>query len=178
VEQRGWRAAGISGELHRDSLLVSLLNMGGTKLDQFLSVDARIRTRQTRTGREVAVEVRIHNQAPRDQPQYVVGPYPGTGVGEGVYRGILSVNVPGTARNTNIEGASELVAAGADGPTQVVAAPVQIDRDGNVALTVRFTLPTDTDALTVEPSSRIPPTQWEIGSGRWSDTRPRRVGLT
>ena len=36
VEERAWEGAGIAGELHADSLAVSIMNFGGNKLDQFL----------------------------------------------------------------------------------------------------------------------------------------------
>jgi hypothetical protein len=53
VEQQAWVAAGISGQLHTDSLALSVLNFGGNKLDQFLKVDEAVTapTRPSRTGR-------------------------------------------------------------------------------------------------------------------------------
>ncbi len=42
VEQRGWEATGIAGELDEDSMLVSLMNIGGNKLDQFMALEGSI----------------------------------------------------------------------------------------------------------------------------------------
>ena len=38
-----WRAAGVSGELQPSSLMADVINRGGNKLDQYLSVTASLR---------------------------------------------------------------------------------------------------------------------------------------
>ena len=42
TQARGWDGMGIDGELSEDSVLLAMLNRGGNKLDQFLSVSARL----------------------------------------------------------------------------------------------------------------------------------------
>jgi uncharacterized protein DUF4012 len=175
TEQRGWEAAGIAGRLGKDSLLVAVLNTGGNKLDQFLHVDAALEEAEAGGGRAVRVRVRLRNEAPAGEPPYVIGPHPETGLGEGVYRGILSVNVPGAAVGLGIDGASNLVALGPDGPTRAVAAPVELARGESAELTVRFRLPDGVAGLRVEPSARVPSVAYTFRGRSWRDDQPERV---
>lgn len=175
TEQRAWRAAGIAGDLRSDSLLLSVLNTGGNKLDQFLGVDAVLAQEERGGGRLVTVRVRLRNDAPTGEPAYVIGPHPASGVGEGVYLGILAVNVPGTATELRIDGASKLVAGGPDGPTAVAAAPVQVARGETIELTVHFRVPADLPGVLVEPSARLPAEAWRFRGRSWRDEQAERI---
>lgn len=171
TEQRGWEAAGVAGRLERDSLLVSVMNLGGNKLDQFLAVDARLDVRDAGGSTDVAVRIHLHNDAPVDAPAYVIGPFPAPGFQAGQYQGIVAVNVPGIATRTRIDGAERLVAAGPDGPTRVVAAPITLDRGADLAVTVRFRLPPGQRSVRVEPSARVPAIHWIVRGRRFVDDR-------
>jgi hypothetical protein len=175
TEQRAWDAAGIAGTLRKDSLLVSVLNTAGTKLDQFLEVDAAVSRAERVGGHDMTVRLRLHNAAPAGEPSYVVGPHPDSGVGEGVYSGILAVNVPGGATGLGIDGASKLIVLGPDGPTKVVAAPVQLGRGESVILKVRFRLPGAVDRMWVEPSARVPSVTWKFDGRTWADEQVERI---
>ena len=84
VEQAGWEALGTSGTLAPDSMLLSVLNRSGNKLDQFIGVDADMTWTSpddSATGtRRVSVRVTATNTAPDGLPRYVAGPYPGLDV--------------------------------------------------------------------------------------------------
>jgi hypothetical protein len=175
VEQRAWEAASIDGSLQKDSLLVAVLNTSGTKLDQFLHVDAELSEEERGGGRLVTVRLRLRNDAPAGEPSYVIGPHPASGVGEGVYLGILSVNAPAAAAKLGIDGASKLIALGSDGPTRVVAAPVELGRGEAAEMVVRFQLPHDAEGLLVEPSARVPGVSWKFAGRNWSDEEARSV---
>jgi hypothetical protein len=175
TEERAWEAAGIAGTLRSDSLLVSVLNTGGNKLDQFLSVDAALSEERRGDGRLVTVRVRLRNDAPVGEPAYVAGPHPSSGVGEGVYQGILALNVPGTATGLGIDGATKLVALGPDGPTAVAAAPVQVARGQTVELTARFRIPADLGGVRVEPSARVPAEVWTFRGRTWRDEKAEHI---
>jgi uncharacterized protein DUF4012 len=174
VEQRGWEAAGVAGALRPDSLLVSLMNIGGNKLDQFVTIDGVVTARDRGGGREVTVRLEIGNEAPLGEPGYVIGPFPGTGLAAGEYRGILAVDVPGAARDARIAGA-DLVAAGPDGPDRVVATVVRIAAGERSARTVRFRLPGGAGGMRVEPSAREPGIRWRSGSVAWLDDHAKRL---
>jgi Protein of unknown function (DUF4012) len=174
VEQRGWEAAGVAGALRPDSLLVSLMNIGGNKLDQFVTIDGVVTARDRDGGREVTVRLEIGNEASLGEPAYVIGPFPGTGLAAGEYRGILAVDVPGAARDAGIDGA-DLVAAGPDGPDRVVATAVRLGAGDRSALTVRFRLAGGAGGMRVEPSAREPGIRWRFGSVEWLDDHAKRL---
>ena len=56
-------------------------------------------------GSEVTVSIHIENQTPAEGLNtFVEGPYPFSGFTAGEYRGILSVNIPGVARDIHLDG--------------------------------------------------------------------------
>ncbi|MGQ0802703.1 MAG: DUF4012 domain-containing protein [Actinomycetota bacterium] len=175
IEQRGWEAAGIAGELDEDSLLVSLMNIGGNKLDQFMAVTGSIDVDTAGPDTEVTVGLEIVNEAPFGEPAYVVGPHPRSGAAEGVYLGILAIDVPGAAFDLSWDGAEQLVADGPDGPARVVATTVQLARGERRELTLRFRLPEGASGLRVEPSAREPAIAWRSGDRKWRDDHAERV---
>ncbi|HUF85663.1 MAG TPA: DUF4012 domain-containing protein [Acidimicrobiia bacterium] len=175
VEQEGWEAAGIAGKLDEDSLLVSLMNIGGNKLDQFMTIDGSIAVDTAGPDTEITVRLEIVNEAPIGEPAYVTGPHPRSGLDEGVYLGILAIDIPGAAFAMHLEGGAELVADGPDGPARVVATTVQLARGETRELTLRFRLPEGAAGLRVEPSARQPEITWRSGDDEWVDDHAERV---
>jgi hypothetical protein len=53
TQQRAWRAAGVSGALRPDSLMVSAMNFGGSKVDQYLAIAADLQVQPGATGTDV-----------------------------------------------------------------------------------------------------------------------------
>ena len=171
--QQAWVEAGMGGELGPTSLLVSVLNRGGNKLDRFLEVASELDVRAEPGGRRVEVRVRLRNTTPPGEPPYVAGPHPQSGVGAGVYLGIVAVNVPGLAVDVGLDGSPPLVTAGADGPSSVVATPVTLAPGESRSYVVRFRLPGPRAVLRVEPSARIPAMEWRFRTARWRDREAR-----
>jgi hypothetical protein len=177
VEQEAWAAGGIDGSLHVDSLAVSLLNVGGNKLDQFLHVDARLEMREVPDGgHDATLTLRIRNDAPSGLSSYVAGPHPATDLAEGEYQGIVSVNAPGVASLPRIAGNTPVLAAGIDGPTKVTAVGyLRIARGATQTVRINFRLPAGFNSLLVEPSARIPPLTWHFAGRTWEDEAPERL---
>ncbi|MBW3555302.1 MAG: DUF4012 domain-containing protein [Actinobacteria bacterium] len=173
--QQAWEEAGISGSLGSESLLVSVLNRGGNKLDPFLKVASSLSFRPVSDGTDVALEVRLSNHTPEGEPPYVAGPAPGSGLAAGDYLGIVSANVPGGAANLRIDGDPALVARGPDGPTQVIAAPVLLPRGSSQTMVIRFRLAAGVESMRVEPSARIPPVAWSMPGEEWEGDTARVV---
>ncbi|MBW3574860.1 MAG: DUF4012 domain-containing protein [Actinobacteria bacterium] len=173
--QQAWETAGTSGTLEPDSLLVAVLNRGGNKLDRFLEVSPRLIGQRRADGTHVTIEVVLANQTPLGEPGYVAGPHPLLEVAKGDYLGIVSVNVPGSALEVRMDGSPPLVADGPDGPSRVIATPVLVPAGATQRVMVRFRLPAGAARLRVEPSARIPPQEWRMGSEVWEATAPRRV---
>jgi hypothetical protein len=169
AEQEAWRDAGADGTLRPDSLLVSVLNRGGNKLDRYLNVTGDVMCVASGSDRDCTLRLGLANVAPAGEPPYIAGPHPGSGVNEGDYLGIVAVNLPGAARDGRIEGVEQLAVAGADGPTRVVGAQVVVPRGERRDLTVRFRLPGREGTLRVEPSSRVPGIAWSSGDRKWKD---------
>jgi hypothetical protein len=178
IEERAWEGAGISGELQPDSLAVSIMNFGGNKLDQFLKVDSALTvTGRTDGGTDARVQLRLHNEAPTGLPGYVAGPNPDSGAAEGVYQGIVAVNVPGAASLPTIRGIAPTLVAGVDGPTKAAAAGYfQVARGQTLDVTIAFRLPPAVRTMTVEPSAHVPPIAWAFRSLKFTDTGVEHLG--
>ena len=171
VEQAGWEAAGMAGELEPDSLFLSILNRGTNKLDWFLDVDAVLEIDVRDDGPRVAVEVTIANRTPEGEPAYIAGPRPEIGLDAGVYRGILAINVPGAARGARFDDVSSLAVAGRDGPTRVVGFPFDLPAGQTRTYVLRFALPNSAStSLTVMASSRVPWVTWRYAAEQWEDS--------
>ena len=168
-QERGWEGIGIDGELSDDSVLLAVLNRGGNKLDQFLHVTSRLELDPRPSGTVVTIHATLGNETPPDLPRYVAGPYPGRDYPSGTYVGIFSIDVPGSAGAVTIDDGAPLVAAGPDGPAQVVATDVSLAPGARRELVVRFTLPPGLRRMTVEPTARVPAVEWSDPAGSWID---------
>jgi hypothetical protein len=167
AELKGWEAAGISGTMTPDSVMVSVLNRAGNKLDHFVAMTAHLDLRPVANGTDATITVDLRNTTPPGQPQYVAGPHPGSGVGAGVYKGIVTVELPRRVGDISIEGKPPLQASGPDGPSQVTATEVTINPGANATVVIHFRLADRHGVLRVEPDARIPVTRWYSGRVRW-----------
>jgi hypothetical protein len=173
VQQAGWQVLGVDGSLRADSLLVSILNRAGNKLDQFLQVAADLSFAPKGIDTEVTLKVTLTNATPlKGEPAYVAGEDPNAGVPQNVYLGILSVNVPGQAYGLRIDDSDTYAVAGTDGPTRVVGLQLRVDHQKSRTAVVRFTLPGDHGRVRVEPSARVPAITWTGPGGTWPDGAP------
>jgi hypothetical protein len=175
AQRRAWEAAGVSGQLRPDSLLVSVLNMGGNKLDQFVDVDATLASEREADATDVRLRLRLRNRTPAEEPVYIAGPHPGIGGAAGTYRGIVAFSLPGAASGVEVDGGDRVVALGRDGPTLVIATDVVIAARDELVVTVRFRLPAPFERLRVEPSARLAPIDWRAGDHSWSDGIARSI---
>jgi hypothetical protein len=175
-DERTWEKTGVAGSLSPRSLAVSLLNRGGNKLDPFLEAEAALDLHPVADSTHVTVRLKVANRTPEGLSQYIAGPFPGSGVGEGEYLGIVAINLPGAATDIVLDGAGPLVAGGADGPTQVLAAPLRLARQQDTTVTVQFRLPPAQTSIEVVPSARVPAIRWQSGRNRWKDHAPQVVG--
>jgi hypothetical protein len=169
-----WSRARVDGALTEKSLLLSVLNRGGNKLDYFLDVESRLVLQPVPGEEQAVLTVNLTNRVPDGENVYVAGPYPGSGVGANDYTGVFSVNLPGFAGRVTVDGFETFAAAGPDGPTQVVAVPVIVPKGATKTIVVRFHLPRR-GSLRVEAAARVPTTKWVAPGESWSDDRARTV---
>ena len=167
--EAGWQALGVDGGLHDNSLLVSVLNRGGNKLDYFLKVSSDISFRPVAKGTQVTLRLTLDNQVTGDQPFYVVGPDIHAGVAAGVYVGIVSINMPADATGGQFDGVDHLAVAGADGPTQSMAFQLTVDPGQSRVVVAHFLVPDRAGTIRIEPSARFPATKWTEGKDLWHD---------
>ena len=180
TEQAGWSAAGIDGAVAPDAVLVGLHNRGGNKLDPFIAVKGDVATRATASGWQVTVHLQLQNVTPATGlPQYVEGPFPGAiGAAAGLYQAYAVFELPRFAGSVRVEvgnNKANLVTAGPDGPSQVVAAYVQIPRGTSLSVVTTFTAPRSQRSLLFAPSARVPAIAWSAPGLAWSDDIARRV---
>jgi hypothetical protein len=177
--QDGFEAAGIHGQIGTDSVLLSLVNRSGNKLDWFMRMSADLRIAEGESGLDASIEVSVTNEAKPQarEPSYVLGPYPGSDLERGEYLGLVTLNLPEGATNGRFDGVDPLAVSGPDGPNRTIAAWVRVDPGTTTTLVARFSLPPQMTVLEVEPSARVSPTRWTFGGARWKDDERRLVEL-
>jgi hypothetical protein len=173
--ESAWATGGVAGSLTSDSMMAALINRGGNKLDQYMTMGAQLQLVGAGEHTDGTLTVHIDNHAPPGQSQFIAGPYPGLGTVYGEYVGILAVNVPGYARPPHVDGNPHLDALGPEGPTWLIAAPVDVKAGGSQTVVVRFTVPAAHGAMTVLPSARLSAVPWTYGGNTYSDNAPFRV---
>ena len=167
-----WVQAGVAGQLSSDSIMTAVINRGANKLDPYLSVRPGLDLHtqgQTHLGHPDGEAAQRH---PTGQSQFIAGPYPGIGTVYGEYQGVLAVNLPGYASSPRVDGNPTLDAFGAEGPTWVVATPVDLKAGQDQKIVVRFTLPQVTGEVRVVPTARLTPVTWHYRGSTHTDSVP------
>jgi len=169
VEQK-WVTAGVGGRLGPDDVSLAVLNRGGNKLDPFLAVSSQMSFRPDGGGSVVEVTVQLRNQVPSGQPSYIAGTGREAGAVPGSYIGFVTLDVPARAGNLQVVGDQPVVAAGSDGPDNLVqAAQVVIPPGQGASVVFRFRLAGLHGQLRVLPSARIPAVSWQAGTSAFDD---------
>jgi hypothetical protein len=172
ASEAAWTESGVAGRLSPSSLLVSVMNGGGNKLDQYLDVEVSLRLASNGRDKIATLTVNLHNHTPPGQSQFIVGPYPGLDTAYGEYVGLLALNLPADSSHVQVEGRPPLVAQGAEGPTWLVATPVDVREGESEQVVVHFDLPSSLGSVTVLPSARPSPVPWTYTGGRATDATP------
>ena len=101
--QSAWEQGGVAGGLEPDSVMAAVINRGGNKLDQYLSVSSSLAMVTHGRTTDGTLTVQLANHTPPGESQFIAGPYPGLRTRYGEYLGILSVNLPGYASQPRVE---------------------------------------------------------------------------
>lgn len=173
--QQAWEAMGVDGRVDADDLLVAVVNRGGNKLDQYLEVSGDIRVEPGPDSTAVSVEMTLENTVTAGEPPYILGPTPPVEAAPGTYVGLVAATLPGAAGSGRFEGVGPLAVAGADGPTRVVAAPVEVPLGEKRDLTLSFELPAGPGSFDVVPSARTPAISWHWQDRSWLDDHAEEV---
>jgi hypothetical protein len=170
-----WRATGVSGQLTSTSLVSGLINRGGNKLDQYITMSSQLDlvTHGKRTAATMTVS--LSNHTPAGQSAYIAGPYIGSNLHYGEYLGIVSVNLPNDVRNLEVGTKENVVVNGQEGPTLLVGISVDLLPGASRKITLNFSLPQSHGRLTVMSSARIPPETWNVNGQVFTDASTRTV---
>lgn len=173
VQQAGWEAAGISGRLSDDTLILTLQNRATNKTDPFLAVSSVLSIGEDVDANgtvAASVSVTITNEVPaQGEVQYVVGPDPNAQTSEGQYVGILALNLPAFATVLPPDPAAPLTVDGPDGANWMRGYVVDLQRGQNATYVFTFRLPAGPLSMKVAPSARVPPVQWAYRDQQWVD---------
>ena len=167
-----WIGGGVAGELSPDSAMVAVLNQGGNKLDQYLTVATDLQITPTAGTSEGTLTVDIVNQTPPGQGQFIGGPFPGVNESYGEYLGLLAVNLPPEASHLQVVGGAPEDALGAEGPVWLLATPVDVKAGATQKIVVTFRLPPGPGSMTIVPSARLSPVSWHYRGAAYNDGAP------
>jgi hypothetical protein len=168
--EAAWSGAGVSGQLRGSSLMADIINRGGNKLDQYLSENVALRLTPRGDTTAGSLTMTFANRTPPGQSSFIAGPFPGLGTVYGEYAGIATVNLPGDARDISSPSNSSVVTSGAEGPTILEGATLDILQGATQRITFNFVLPGAHGSMTVVPGARIPPATWHVAGATTSTT--------
>src|ERR1700722_8467484 len=177
--QAAWSGAGVAGQLQPSSVMADIINRGGNKLDQYLSENVSLKLKAQGTTTAGTLTMTFSNTTPPGQSPFIAGPFPGLGTQYGEYVGIATVNLPGYARDITSASNSSVVASGAEGPTVLEGANLDILQGATQSITFNFVLPEAHGSMTVVPSARIGPASWHVvdpaGPSSFQDSQPTPI---
>ena len=126
--QAGFEAAGRGRSDRPDSLLLSLVNRSGVKLDWFMRMSADLDDRAERATSTRRCSTSRSPTRPRSRASRGTwsGPTPAPGSSRGEYLGLVTLNLPAGATNSRFDGVDPLAVAGADGENRTIAAWVHV----------------------------------------------------
>jgi len=162
----------VAGRLSPASAMVAVINRGGNKLDQYLSVEADLRLTAAAGATAGTLTVDLQNRTPPGQSQFIAGPFPGLGTAYGQYVGLVAVNLPPEASHLEVSGGGTVDALGAEGPVWLLATPVDVGAGAQQQVVVTFRLPAGHGSMTVVPSARVSPVSWHYRGASYSDAAP------
>ena len=169
-----WRSIGVSGEITDDTLASNVINRGGNKLDQYLSVSNSLHLVSHPGTTSATLTVNLANHTPSGQVEYIAGPNPDLDTHYGEYVGIVNVNLPDDTRDLSVGSGESVVVNGQEGPTLLVGVSVDLLPGASRQVTFHFTLP-EHGAMTIMPSARIPPETWTFNGQTFKDAVPRSI---
>jgi hypothetical protein len=167
-----WEAGGVAGRLSAQSAMAAVINQGGNKLDQYLSVGTDLQLTPGSGTTHGTITVDLQNQTPPGQDQFIAGPYPGLGTQYGEYVGVLALNLPPDASDLQVSGGAPVYVRGAEGPDWLLVTPVDVKDGASEQVVVTFRLPPGHGSMTVVPSARLTPVVWHYRGVTYNDSAP------
>jgi len=164
-----WRSTGVSGQLTGSSLVSDVINRGGNKLDQYLSISTDLHLVSHASRTSAIMTVTLANHTPPGQSEYIAGPYPGLATKYGEYVGIDTVNLPNDVRGLAVGPGESVAVDGQEGPTLLAGVNVDLLPGATRQLTFSFWFPQAHGSFTVVPSARTVPENWTVNGKAFTD---------
>jgi len=165
--EQAWRGVSVAGDVAADGVLVSVLNDGNNKLDQFLEIDAELIPTDATSG---TLRLELTNTVPEGEPPYIAGAFPEQVGGYGVYPGRLAVHFP-AGTGLEVADGPEATINGPDGGSTLLATEIRVPPGETLVWELDYELGQDLDGLRILPSARSPGIEWTVGDRTWSDRR-------
>ena len=165
--EQAWRGVSVAGDVAADGVLVSVLNDGNNKLDQYLEIDAELDPADATSG---TLRLELTNTVPPGEPNYIAGAFPDQVGGYGVYPGRLAVHFPAGTDLRVAEG-PEATLAGPDGGTTLLATEIRVPPGETLVWELDYELGQELAGLRLLPSARSPGIEWTVGDRTWSERR-------
>lgn len=169
-----WRQAGVSGVPSRTDVSVGLVNLAANKIDPLTQVTVGVSHAESGPDTLLRLKIRVHDTASA-VPSLVDGPAPGLGTTAGQYLGMLAVDLPQGLLHASVASHPQVVAAGPDGASYVIAPLVRIPPGGTAVYSISWVMAGHHGTLTVAPSARVPPETWAYAGDKFSDARPHSI---
>jgi hypothetical protein len=173
-ENELFRAAGASGELDGDDLLVTSQNIGASKLDFYVPVTVDGNVELYTDHRRIDLDIKITNPAGVATSPYIDFSSPYAAPTE--YGSFLLVYLPTEAYDVEnlVPGLTRLAR---DGPVAAAGMVLRIPRGQTQVTRQSFSLPLSVDAFDIVPSTRLSPIIYDLNGHLFSDRLPTRVAL-
>jgi hypothetical protein len=170
-----WVSAGVNGTVLANDTMVSAINLGTNKLDQFLEIESDLEIENSDSATGSILRMTVSNTAPENAPEYILGEGEMTGIPPATYNGLLTITLPPDVTNTRFDGELPLSVAGRDGLSQVVATGINVPRGNTQEIVLRFDRPESAQGTRILPSARVPAVDWSYRDETFSDETPRQI---
>ena len=170
-------AAGIDGGSRSARCRLGSSTEAASSSDWYTHAKAELRSQEVADGHEITVRVKVKNVAPANEPPYVIGPYPHSGLERRQYLGIVAITAPRIAQDLRVTSGQQVLADGHDGDHRVIGVRILVSAGSEDTVEFTFRLPEGSDALRIESSARADGVEWIYRDKEWRDFAPRTVQL-
>jgi hypothetical protein len=174
-QQELWEDLGVDGSRSANDLLVTAQDLGGSKLDYYVTDAVVMNVKSVGTDRRVELAISVTNPAREQRSKFVDGGSIYANPGE--YGAYLVVFAPQAAFNFTYD-FPPYTSSAIDGELSATTFTVRVPMGSTQTVHMSFMLPGAQTAVTVVPSARITPGQWTWPRHmRFNDAFPTTLDL-
>lgn len=161
------------GALQPDGLMVTVQNIGGSKLDWYIQPSVGLDVQRVADGTQrVTIDVSVPNPERGETSRVIEG---GTEYVEpGDHRALLGVYLPQAAYDV-ASPTRGFTRAGVDGPMKAAIMRYEVPYDETDVTRIEFSLPPGADRLTLLPSARVFPVEFTLDGKTYTDAENTEI---